>query len=392
MVPGSAGRHPASHDPKGYYALLGVDPNASASDIAAAFRRLARVLHPDIPHTGDADRFMALRQAYELLSDPRQRATYDLTTAYVRLDRADTEHQTVPFPPVMVEPPMRRPRLSDVPVPAWIILGLVVVVSGYQVFDRVTTGGSVPTVVRPITPAAAPTVGNREAAQAAGDRDAPVPRPSRPARLAGTPNHYATPGTGPVIIWRVEGETNRLVLLGQLQPFTPVQALRLFRQAGMIEIRVTDATNGLVAATRLIPGNEVAAQRAFCIFHAGPAPKNAEMIDLKTRGNETLVVQNREASPAVIKLRDRGGHLVASFFVGPGDEARVSGLPSGVFRTEFAFGEVWSKPCGGFAIGMRAWRMPEYRSVAALTPLTIPPDPTGPNQPVELSDLAFSTD
>lgn len=392
MVPGSAGRHPASHDPKGYYALLGVDPDASASDIAAAFRRLARVLHPDIPHTGDADRFMALRQAYDLLSDPRQRATYDLVTEYVRLDRADTEHQTVPFPPAMVEPPMRRPRLSDVPVAAWIILGLVVVVSGYQVFDRLTTSGSAPTQVRPRTPSAAQAEGKREAAHAVGDREAAVPRPSRPERLAGTPNHYSTPGTGPITIWRVEGETNRLVPSGQLQPFTPVQALRLFRQAGLIEIRVTNATNGLVAAARLMPGNEVAAQRAFCVFHAGPAPKNAEMIDLKTRGNEAIVVQNREASPAVVKLRDRGGHLVASFFVGPGEEARVDGLPVSEVRPDFAFGEVWSKPCSGFAVGMRAWRMPEYRSVAALTPLTIPPDPTAANQPVELSDLAFSAD
>jgi hypothetical protein len=383
MVAGSAGRHPASHDPKGYYALLGVTPDASASDITAAFRRLARVLHPDIPHTGNAERFMAVRQAYDLLSDPRQRASYDLVTDYIRLDRDDTGHQTVPFPPAMVEPPMRRPRLSDVPVLAWIILGLIVVVSGYQVFDHLTTSGSAPPMVRPRTPAVPATIGDREAA---------IPRPSRPSRLAGTPNHYATPGTGPITIWRVEGETNRLIPFGQLQPFTPVQALRLFRQAGMIEIKVTDATVGLVAAARLMPGNEVAAQRAFCIFHAGPAPQNAEMIDLKVQGNQALVVQNREASPAVVKLRDRGGQLVASFFVGPGEEAHVSGLPIGDFRTDFAFGEVWSKPCGGFAVGMRAWRMPEYRAVAALTPLTIPPDPTGPNQPVELSDLAFSTD
>lgn len=383
MVLGSAGRHPASPDPKGYYALLGVAPDASASDIAAAFRRLARVLHPDIPHTGDADRFMALRQAYDLLSDPRQRASYDLVTDYVRLDRADTEHLTVPFPPTMVEPPMRRPRLSDVPVPAWIIIGLIVAVSGYQVFDRLTTSSAAPTVMRPMTPSAPP---------AAGQREPPPPRPSRPERLVGAPNHYATPGTGPITIWRAEAETNRLIPTGQLQPFTPVQALRLFRQAGMIEIRVNETTNGLVAAARLTPGNEVAAQRAFCVFHAGPAPRNAEMIDLRTQGNEAIVVQNREASPAVVKLRDRSGHLVASFFVGPGEEARVDGLPVGEVRPDFAFGEVWSKPCSGFAVGMRAWRMPEYRSIAALTPLTIPPDPTAPNQPVELSDLAFSTD
>ncbi|MGC8470193.1 MAG: DnaJ domain-containing protein, partial [Acetobacteraceae bacterium] len=45
--------------------------------IGAAYRRRARVLHPDIPNTGSTEAFLALRAAYEILSDPDRRRAYD---------------------------------------------------------------------------------------------------------------------------------------------------------------------------------------------------------------------------------------------------------------------------------------------------------------------------
>ncbi|WP_428541597.1 J domain-containing protein [Rhodopila sp.] len=64
-------------DPDGYYRCLGVAPEASRAEIVAAFRRKARRLHPDVPRTGDAAAFVALRQAYDVLSKREQRAAYD---------------------------------------------------------------------------------------------------------------------------------------------------------------------------------------------------------------------------------------------------------------------------------------------------------------------------
>ncbi len=66
-------------DPKGFYRLLGVDPAAPAAVIVAAFRRKARLLHPDVPITGDAESFIELKQAYDALSDPIRRLDYDRT-------------------------------------------------------------------------------------------------------------------------------------------------------------------------------------------------------------------------------------------------------------------------------------------------------------------------
>ena len=61
-----------------YYELLGVPRDATHEDIKRAFRRLARELHPDVSEDPDAEvRFRAVAEAYEVLSDPERRSTYD---------------------------------------------------------------------------------------------------------------------------------------------------------------------------------------------------------------------------------------------------------------------------------------------------------------------------
>jgi hypothetical protein len=64
-----------------YYALLGVEPDATLAQIKKAYRKLARLHHPD-RNPGDpgaAARFRNLTEAYDTLSDPTRREAYDRT-------------------------------------------------------------------------------------------------------------------------------------------------------------------------------------------------------------------------------------------------------------------------------------------------------------------------
>ncbi len=62
-----------------YYDVLGVNQNASETEIKKAFRKLAVQYHPD-KNAGNKeaeDKFKEVNEAYEVLGDPQKRATYD---------------------------------------------------------------------------------------------------------------------------------------------------------------------------------------------------------------------------------------------------------------------------------------------------------------------------
>ena len=61
-----------------YYELLQISPNAEPDTIHRVYRLLAQRFHPDNQETGDPARFRQVTDAYQVLSDPEQRARFDV--------------------------------------------------------------------------------------------------------------------------------------------------------------------------------------------------------------------------------------------------------------------------------------------------------------------------
>lgn len=108
------------------YRELGVDPDATREQIAAAFRSRAKTLHPDM-NPGDAEaaeQFKTLGRAYQVLSEPAARARYDAG----RMLSATAPQAFPAVPSVAVAPRFQLTRKAA----RWFVAaGAVLVVVGF---------------------------------------------------------------------------------------------------------------------------------------------------------------------------------------------------------------------------------------------------------------------
>lgn len=139
-----------------HYEVLGVPSTAGPDEIRRAFRRQARRLHPDMNHGADAGQYLAVAEAYRVLSDAASRRSYDASLRGASRSRTGAPSSNgfgrVFTSPLRPEPdpepvwphprePMPAPRGTahvSGPAPArwWFpVLGVVVIVGGIWVPD-----------------------------------------------------------------------------------------------------------------------------------------------------------------------------------------------------------------------------------------------------------------
>jgi molecular chaperone DnaJ len=92
-----------------YYQILGVSRGESARGVRSAFRELARRHHPDRVGPDETPRFQQIVEAYEVLSDPVQRALYDRRLSGTV--RSSPPPESIPFSaePFAAKPPAPAP-------------------------------------------------------------------------------------------------------------------------------------------------------------------------------------------------------------------------------------------------------------------------------------------
>jgi len=69
---------------KDYYAILGLCPNCSKAEIHKSYRAKAKELHPDLSGDDQTAKFLALKEAYEILSGELTRDAYNRSRRSVR--------------------------------------------------------------------------------------------------------------------------------------------------------------------------------------------------------------------------------------------------------------------------------------------------------------------
>jgi hypothetical protein len=82
---------------RNYYQILGIDPKATEGEIKRAYKKFARIYHPDLnpkrPRSAE-DRFRRLQEAYDVLSDPVSRQRYDQSLGIAQINPQTSDADT----------------------------------------------------------------------------------------------------------------------------------------------------------------------------------------------------------------------------------------------------------------------------------------------------------
>jgi curved DNA-binding protein CbpA len=94
-----------------YYEILQISPNADHETVHRVYRMQAQRFHPDNLETGDAQKFRLVAEAYQVLSDPQSRASYDAEHRHARGRAAQEAFVAPPPAPPLQDEVQRREEI-----------------------------------------------------------------------------------------------------------------------------------------------------------------------------------------------------------------------------------------------------------------------------------------
>jgi DnaJ-class molecular chaperone len=108
-----------NRDPRGFYAALHVEPDATPAEIQRSFRALMRLRHPDVEASSaggasDGDEVRRILESFAVLRDPKSRAAYDPAAPHAAVPPAGTAAGGRDIP--VRRHPVRAPVLRVTPV------------------------------------------------------------------------------------------------------------------------------------------------------------------------------------------------------------------------------------------------------------------------------------
>ena len=405
-------------DPEGLYRALGVSPAADPDEIKIAYRRLAKITHPDTGRGGSEFQFHRIYNAYKILSDDQARARYDR-----RFTLEDAEHSWLGIHPVKCS------RCNKVTAQPRVLTFQRIFSILFFSFQRPTTGifctrcAQTASVRASFATAlfgwwaipAAPFLTLRAIASNAmgGTRDAEAEEEllwqnSRAFAAQGNRKlSYAlatklTDATDPEISeaahelvddMEMRGANRRRIKLKDPWRVKPLAVTIHLMLAAVLplgiggialqamqsnEVRETETRTRAVAEVLPPVDNTITTtiQGALEADRSGvqrcwKEPENGEVLyRINPRvapGHEVSIMNDTDAA-AIVKVRSAfSKRLIAAVFMYPHASAAVGGIPDGYYVVQYGFGTHLNDGCVTFADSTGAWQFPgteNLRSIA----------------------------
>lgn len=380
-------------DPKGYYSQLGVASSASAEAIKAAYRQLAKKLHPDIDRDAGAKaRFQAVSEAYSVLSDPELRGAYDALRyanpassprdhseevepiCCSRCGRVTAQPRSLVFYRVIslilvtMRTPVQGIYCSACAKRTALLTSFISAIAGWWGFPwgpiwtigsifKNASGGKYSTAVEEkliwYNALAFLSKGRLAISYALAQQSRKAEESQIAINALKLMEHLqaaGVPATSPLLKnpWSPSAGT-WLLHLGLLVAVPGTICLAIWQD------EIQKGVPKKASAPTKAPEK---AQIPKCVF----PPENGAVLTSNLRSKETghvLEIRNGSGGNAIVKIRDAStDHLFASFFVAKGSVSYFN-LPDGTYRFQYAFGNDLRADCRNFVQVASAAQFPD---------------------------------